>query len=282
MLITYVYGITCLLLREWGGDMKVACIQIDIEYGKPIENFKHVTESITEAAQNGADCIVLPEMWNTGYALQQLGKIADLEGKETKRLLSSLALKYNVYIVGGSVSVKALKGYFNRMYVFNRFGEVISEYDKAHLFNVMDEHHYLKAGQKENLFEVDGNVSGGLICYDIRFPEWVRKHALAGAKLIFVVAEWPEARVDHWVTLLKARAIENQLFIIAVNRVGEDPNNTFAGHSMVIDPWGKTIAIGSTTESILYADLNIEEVDRVRTRISVFLDRREDLYNKEK
>ncbi|WP_139892045.1 MULTISPECIES: carbon-nitrogen family hydrolase [unclassified Bacillus (in: firmicutes)] len=262
--------------------MKIACVQMDIEYGKPNENFKHVTESISEAAQNGADCIVLPEMWNTGYALQQLGDLADLEGKETIKLLSSLALKYNVNIVGGSVSVKTSKGYFNRMYVFNRFGEVISEYDKAHLFNVMDEHQYLIAGQKENLFKIDGNMSGGLICYDIRFPEWVRKHALAGAKLIFVVAEWPEARVDHWVTLLKARAIENQLFIIAVNRVGKDPNNTFGGFSMVINPWGDTIAIGSTAESILYADLNIQEVDQVRTRISVFEDRREDLYNRKK
>lgn len=261
--------------------VKIACIQMDIAFAKPHENFNHVKESIMEAARNGADCIVLPEMWNTGYALQQLEELADPEGEETKRLLSSLASKYSVYIIGGSVSVKTSKGYFNRMYVFNRSGEVISEYDKVHLFNVMDEQLYLNAGQKENVFMVDGNLCGGLICYDIRFPEWVRKHALAGAKLLFVVAEWPETRVDHWLTLLKARAIENQLFIIAVNRVGKDPHNTFAGHSIVIGPWGDTITIGDTEECIQYAELNIQEVDQVRARISVFKDRREDLYERE-
>ena len=258
--------------------MKIACIQMEIVYGKPSENFKRVKEFIIEAALNGADCIVLPEMWNTGYDLARLEEIGDHEGEETKKLLSSLASKYRVNIVGGSVSVKTTDDYFNRMYVFDRTGKIISVYDKAHLFNVMDEHKYLNAGQSENIFKIDGNQSAGLICYDIRFPEWVRKHALAGAKLLFIVAEWPEVRVDHWVTLLKARAIENQLFIIAVNRVGEDPNNAFAGHSIVIGPWGETIKIGDTKECILYADLDIQEVDQIRSRISVFEDRREDLY----
>ena len=258
--------------------MKVACIQMDIFYGKPIENFKRVTEFIKEASLNGADCIILPEMWNTGYDLSRLNEMADREGMETKNLLSSLASKYNVNIVGGSVSVKEADSYFNRMYVFNRSGEIITEYDKVHLLNVMNEHKYLRAGQNENIFSIDGNRCAGVICYDIRFPEWLRKHALLGAKLLFVVAEWPAVRVDHWITLLKARAIENQLFIIAVNRVGEDPQNTFAGQSMVIGPWGEIIKIGDTEECILYADLNIQEVDQVRTSISIFDDRREDLY----
>ena len=208
--------------------MKIASIQMNIVFGKPDENYNRVKECIIEAALNGADCVVLPEMWNTGYDLTRLEKIADHEGKETKKLLSSLATKYNINIIGGSVAVKTSDEYFNRMYVCNRSGDIISEYDKVHLFNVMNEHLYLKAGQSENIFSIDGNQCAGLICYDIRFPEWIRKHALAGAKLLFIVAEWPEVRVDHWITLLKARAIENQLFIVAVNRVGEDPDNVLS------------------------------------------------------
>ena len=258
--------------------MKVACIQMDIIYGKPVENFKRVTGYIEEASLNGADCIVLPEMWNTGYDLSHLAENADHEGADTKKLLSALASKHSVYIIGGSVSVKTAEGYFKRRYVFKRSCEIISEYDKVHLFNVMNEHKHLHAGQRENIFSMDGTLCAGVICYDIRFPEWIRKHALHGAKLLFVVAEWPAVRVDHWVTLLKARAIENQLFIIAVNRVGDDPENTFRGRSMVIGPWGEIIEFADTEECILYADLDVGEVDQVRRSISVFDDRRQDLY----
>ena len=107
------------------------------------------------------------------------------------------------------------------MYTFNRNGELVGEYSKAHLFRLMDEHLYLEAGDEMNRFALDDIEAAGVICYDIRFPEWLRAHALQGAKVLFIPAQWPTPRIDHWKTLLQARAIENQCFVIAVNRISK-------------------------------------------------------------
>ncbi|AQQ54461.1 carbon-nitrogen family hydrolase [Planococcus lenghuensis] len=258
--------------------MKIACIQMDIVFGEPETNFAHVEERMREAAANGADVIVLPEMWNTGYALTQLEELADRDGK-AESFLAAFAKEHGVHIVGGSVSSKKNHGFTNTMYVVNSSGETIAEYDKAHLFGLMDEHIHLESGESANLFELNGIPAGGVICYDLRFPEWLRRHALEGAKVLFVPAEWPAPRIDHWRILLQARAIENQCFIVAVNRVGSDPANEFGGHSMVIAPWGDVRMELGTEEEIGYADITLDEVDEVRGRIPVFDDRREWIYS---
>jgi predicted amidohydrolase len=118
----------------------------------------------------------------------------------------------------------------------------------------------------------------GLICYDIRFPEWVRKHVLSGAKILFVSAEWPVQRIDHWKVLLRARAIENQCYVAACNRVGYDPDNTFGGSSLIIDPWGEILAEGSLQEELVTAVVNLDTVDEVRKQIPIFDDRLPDFY----
>ena len=117
-----------------------------------------------------------------------------------------------------------------------------------------------------------------MICYDIRFPEWVRTHTAEGAEALFVVAEWPLARLAHWRALLIARAIENQCYVIACNRSGSDPDNVFAGHSMIIDPWGEVLAEGSETEEILHAEIDLDKVKEVRSMIPIFTDRKPDFY----
>ncbi|ALC91611.1 hydrolase [Bacillus sp. FJAT-18017] len=258
--------------------MKIACVQMNIQFGDVERNYASVENYIKKAAADKADIIVFPEMWNTGYALNQLDQLADENGQRTQNLLSELASKFNVNIVGGSVATKRDGSFYNTMYVANRSGEVVADYDKAHLFKLMDEHHFLNAGQKMNTFELDGIMCGGVICYDIRFPEWILAHVLKGAKIMFVPAEWPATRIDHWQILLQARAIENQCFIVAVNRVGSDPNNQFNGHSMVIAPWGELLLSRQTEEGIYTVDLDLKEVDRVRNAIPVFQDRRADLY----
>jgi omega-amidase len=116
------------------------------------------------------------------------------------------------------------------------------------------------------------------ICYDLRFPELFRRYALAGARLILVPAEWPHPRRAHWQTLLRARAIENQCFVAACNRVGITGNSTFFGASAVIDPWGEALVEGGETELILTATIDLSLVDTVRKRIPVFEDRRPELY----
>ena len=110
-----------------------------------------------------------------------------------------------------------------------------------------------------------------VICYDIRFPEWLRVHALAGAKVLFVSAQWPTPRIDHWKILLQARAIENQCFVIAVNRISRKPEN-FNGQSMVIEPWGEVLWTGAEDEELAVIDVDFSKVDEVRTRIPVYDD----------
>lgn len=258
--------------------MKIACIQLDIEFGEPKKNFHKVQTLIEQVAKEGAELVVLPEMWNTAYALTELEELADREGEQTKLFLSELAVKHHIHIVGGSVSTKKGDQFYNTMYVYTNKGELVADYDKAHLFRLMDEHLYLHAGNKDNLFSLGSIRASGVICYDIRFPEWLRAHALAGADVIFVPAQWPESRIDHWKLLLQARAIENQCFVIAVNRIGQDPNNRFNGQSMVIAPWGKILWIGGEREEYALIDVDFSEVEEVRQRIPVFEDRRPTLY----
>ncbi|MEZ0481750.1 carbon-nitrogen family hydrolase [Planococcus sp. SSTMD024] len=259
--------------------MKIACVQMNIAFGDPETNFQRVKGYLEKAAENGAQLIVLPEMWNTGYALTELDELADGNGR-TADFLKRFAKEHKVHIVGGSVSTKKEDGFYNTMYVVDSTGALVSEYDKAHRFGLMDEHIHLEEGQSLGTFELDGETYGGVICYDIRFPEWLRAQALNGAKAIFVPAEWPAARIDHWRILLQARAIENQCFIIAANRVGSDPKNEFGGHSMVIAPWGEVRMDMDQEEGIGYTDIDLSEVDEVRGRIPVFDDRRVPLYKK--
>ncbi len=258
--------------------MRIACVQLNIAFGNPKENFRKVEEKIRKAAMLNAEIVVLPEMWNTGYDLTKLDVTADVNGEETRNLLTRLASELHIHIIGGSVSTQKNNHFFNTMYVVNNIGELIAEYDKAHLFKLMDEHLYLEAGTSKNIFTLNDLEMGGVICYDLRFPEWFRAHSLAGAKIIFVPAQWPATRVDHWKILLQARAIENQCFIVAVNRVGEDPNNSFNGNSMVIAPWGEVLWVGADEETIGLVDVNMDDVEEVRKRIPVFKDRRVDLY----
>ncbi|WP_339174385.1 carbon-nitrogen family hydrolase [Anoxybacillus sp. FSL W8-1294] len=257
--------------------MNIACIQMDIAFGEPEKNKQTVVRYMEQIARN-VDVVVLPELWTTGYDLARLGDIADENGEDAKTFLSSLARAYNVHIVGGSVAKKTERQITNTMYIVDRNGDVVCEYSKLHLFKLMDEHKHLQAGETTGIFSLDGVTGAGVICYDIRFPEWIRAHVLHGAEVLFVVAEWPLVRLHHWRTLLMARAIENQCYVVACNRAGKDPNNEFAGHSMIIDPWGNILAEGNEQETVIVANIDINEVQDVRARIPIFADRRPDVY----
>ena len=257
--------------------MKIGCIQLNVRFGKVEENFERAEACIREAVAKGAEIVVLPEMWNTGYALKQLDEIADTDGTRSKQFLTRLAKELKIHIVGGSVAVKRGDKYYNTMYVVDNTGELVGEYSKAHLFRLLDEHLYLDAGDEMNNFSLGELQAAGVICYDIRFPEWLRAHALAGAKVLFIPAQWPTERIDHWQTILRARAIENQCFIIAVNRTARNIDN-YNGHSMIIEPWGEVLWTGNETEEVAVIDVDFSKVDEVRTRIPVYDDRRPNLY----
>jgi omega-amidase len=262
--------------------MRVSLIQMDIAIGEPEINRARALEMMERAAnaERKPDVIVLPEMWNTGYALERIGELADSLGEPTKGLISEFARKHRVNVIAGSVAdaLEGNRGVANTIYVFDREGRLVSDYSKLHLFRLMEEEKYLAAGERTGEFELDGARTGMMICYDIRFPELSRKLALGGAKVLFVPAEWPNPRLHHWRTLLMARAIENQMYVVACNRVGVSRGTEFFGHSMVISPWGEVLAEGGEDEAIVTADLDLAEVDRVRKTIPVFEDRRPELY----
>lgn len=265
---------------------RICLIQMDVSIGEPDRNADRVKRRIEQVMDSpGArpDVIVLPEMWNTGYALEKLDQLADPGGEAARELLSALSARYGVNIIGGSVSVREGSRFYNRLYVTDRQGRIAAQYDKTHLFRLMDEHSYLTAGDLLGRFELDGVACGAIICYDLRFPELARTLALDGAEVLFVPAQWPHPRLHHWRTLLTARAIENQMFIAACNRVGtsvgaDGTASAFFGHSVVLDPWGETIAGAEEEETDIYADIPLSSVQEVRSRIPVFADRREALY----
>lgn len=258
--------------------MKIACIQMDIAYGDPVLNKQNLQEEMKNIHKENVDVVVLPELWTTGYDLSRLKEIGDEEGRDSKQFLSELAQKYNVNLVAGSIAKVVEDKSYNTMYVFNRQGELLSEYSKAHLFRLMDEHLYLASGDTTGNFSLEGIPSSGLICYDIRFPEWVRTHTAEGSHLVYVVAEWPLARISHWKSLLISRAIENQCFVVACNRSGSDPKTEFGGHSIIISPWGDIISEAGTDATILYGKLDLNIVKSIREHIPIFQDRRTDLY----
>lgn len=251
---------------------------MDIAFGSPDVNFQVARAKMNEAIGNDCDIIVLPELWTTGYDLTNLSTIADKDALKTISFLQEVAIKNQIHVIGGSVANKTANGIYNTLIVVDKTGKVVHTYDKLHLFQLMDEHLYLDSGKSEGIFTLDGNSFASMICYDIRFPEWIRTHTTKGAEAIFVVAEWPKPRLDHWRSLLIARAIENQCYIIACNRVGKDPNNVFAGHSMIIDPWGDIVAEAGESEEILTASVDLGKVKEVRKMIPIFADRKPEFY----
>ncbi len=261
--------------------VQIVLLQSDIQMGKPDVNRKHMQKLIQQAMEKGpnTDIIVLPEMWNTGYALTEIHELADQHGNIERAWLQEYAARYKVNIVAGSISELVEGKIYNSMYVFNKEGKEVARYAKMHLFRLMDEEKYLASGEEPITFSFDGNwTAGASICYDIRFPELGRTLALAGAKVLFVPAEWPHPRLHHWRTLLMARAIENQMYVVSCNRVGVSKDTTFFGHSMIIDPWGEIVLEGGDQEEILTGAIDPALVDEVRGRIPVFEDRRPNLY----
>jgi omega-amidase len=262
--------------RKWN----LALLQMDIAIGEPELNYAKLEKLLNQAVEGETkpDVIIFPEMWNTGYALDRIQELADEEGQRTHALLSEFSRKHQVNIIGGSIAEKQGNQIYNTIYAYNREGSRVADYSKIHLFRLMDEEKYLEEGSHIGQFELDGVSSGMMICYDIRFPELSRKLALGGAQIVFVPAEWPNPRLHHWRTLLMARAIENQMFVVSCNRVGISGTTEFFGHSMVIDPWGEALAEGDETEQVIRAQIDLALVDEVRSRIPVFEDRRPALY----
>lgn len=259
--------------------MKVCTLQMDLAYKNQDKNINEIKEHIDRLFEESRpDVIVLPEMWNVSFFPDNLEENTDENGEKTKKVLSDLAKKHRVNIVGGSVATSVEGKYYNTSYTFDREGELVHTYNKVHLFSPSNENQKFTAGDQLGIFELDGVKVGVATCYDLRFVEWIRRMALEDIKVLFVPAAWPHPRVHVWETLLRARAIENQFFVVGVNSVGETDKLKFCGHSCILNPLGEELASSEEEENLLQAELDLDSIEKVRADIAVYNDRRPELY----
>lgn len=258
---------------------RISLIQMDVAFAKPEENYSRVLDLMEKALKESPDILVLPETLNVGFFPKQgLSELADVDGKKTKEVFGKFARDNKVNIVAGSVANKKGDYIYNTLYVFDREGKVVCEYDKMHGFTPSDEHNYFKGGDQVLNFELDGIKCSCVICYDVRFPELIRTATLKGVDLMFIPAQWPLVRKLHWVTLVKARAIENQMFVCAVNACGYAGTTKYGGNSLLIDPWGEEVCHLGTDEEIQTGEIDMEIIEGIRNSINVFRDRKPEYY----
>ncbi len=247
--------------------MRIAAAQINIEPGAVEENTAKMLAYIKEAVDQQSDIVVFPEMSDTGYDMPVILKTAQSWDGETMAALRGAAHRHKINVVAG-VSERTPEGVFNSVAVIDRKGKIIGRYRKTHLVteNPTAENKFLEAGDALELVEIEEMKCGFLICHDIRFPELGTVLKEAGATLLFIPAAFPLSRLSHWKTLVTARAIENQLFVAACNRIGVDTTITFGGTSMIIDPAGTVLAkAGPDAEELVIADLDPARVEAVRS-----------------
>ncbi|CAM5214101.1 putative amidohydrolase OS=Ureibacillus acetophenoni OX=614649 GN=SAMN05877842_10620 PE=3 SV=1 [Ureibacillus acetophenoni] len=270
-------------------NLKVALIQLDSQNDK-LDNLAKTERYIKEAANNNATLITLPEYFNfIGTEEEEEANAESIETGETVQLLKSLAKKHNVWIHGGSILEKSdTPGkYFNTTVMVDPNGEVLAVYRKIHLYDVSIENGptFLESNTKRNgnkIIVVDTPFTkiGLSICYDLRFPELFRIQALKGAELAILPAEFTLfTGRDHWEVLLRARAIENQLYVIAPGQIGKKPGFQSYGRSMLIDPWGTVTAVASDKEGVIYGEVDLQYLRKLRKEVPSLSNRKPEVYS---
>lgn len=259
--------------------LRVAAIQFTVVQGDVATNSAYACHAIEEAAQAGAQLIVLPEMWSTGFAYGKLPELAAAETPRVVKELCELSARHSLVIIGSQPIAVDDGRVANAVHVIDR-GQVIAVYTKLHLFSLLGEDRYFQAGNDWCVVDTSLGRVGTIICYDLRFPELCRRLTLAGAQVICIPAQWPKPRQEHWRTLLRARAIENQLYIVACNVCGRVGKLDFFGMSMVINHQGEVLAEAGEEPMIIAAELDWEPMETWRKQIPCLQDRRPECYNR--
>jgi len=257
--------------------LKISLGQFDIHHADPQTNLEKAGALAAEASQIGSQLLILPELWHSGYDLEHWQAYAQPLDQGIYAEIASLARKNRLWIAGSTLELRNGKP-SNTLTIYDDEGRLKASYRKIHLFRLMDEDRWLTPGDQLQTVDTPWCRMGLAICYDLRFPEIFRQYTLSGTELILLPAQWPAARIDHWRTLVRARAIENQVFMAAVNRVGVSQDAAFGGHSAVIGPWGEGCVEGGTTEALLTTEIDLDDVHHARRRIPVIQDRRPDIY----
>jgi omega-amidase len=262
--------------------MKISVAQISCSLGDPKANLAKVHDFSRRAKEAGAELIVFPEMTDTGYSMPVIQKHADHWKTGFVARLKEIANQLSLAIVCG-VSERDGSSIYNSQVLVDAKGEIVAKYRKTHLYAVApaEEQTCFAPGNEFTTFSLGSLQFGFSICYDLRFPEMYRKLATEQKVGVFIISSaWPFPRIEHFRTLAMARAIENQSYVVASNRVGKDDDLWFCGSSAIIDPRGVIIAAASADrEELIHADLSQELVQSVRKRVNSLGHRRKDLYS---
>lgn len=254
-------------------------------------NIGKAVEMIGKASDNGAEIVVLPEMFNCPYDTSKFQSYSEEQGSsETLKAVSSAAKEYGIYLIAGSIPESRNGKIYNSSFIFKE-GHLVDVHRKLHLFDVdipdgvfFKESEIISAGNKITVVDNDAVKMGVAICYDIRFPELFRLMALMGSELVVVPGAFNTTTGPaHWETTIRARAIDNQVYMVAASPARNyDLSYTAYGNSMIVDPWGKIIARAEEVEEIIYADIERSRLLDVRKQLPLLEHRRTDIYSLEK
>lgn len=253
--------------------MRVAAIQSDIAWEDPEANFERLRPWVAAAAAAGARLVVLPEMFACGFSMAT-ERVREPPDGPSARFLADQANQHGLWICGSIPEApEGAARPYNTLVLASPGGQVQHRYRKIHPFSFAREHEHYEAGDRHVTVDVEGLRCTLFVCYDLRFADefWGRADA---TDAYIVVANWPERRRHHWSCLLQARAIENQAYVVGVNRVGHGSGVDYSGDSRIIDPWGEILAAGAGGETMLLADLKPAAVQDARDKFPVLKDRR--------
>lgn len=243
----------------------VSLIQMDILPEKVEYNLKAALNLMKKALKDKSQAIILPEMWSTDFLKIQNKKLAESTNIVLKEL-QAFAKENNIFILSPLPELEKNKLY-NTMFIISPQGKIEHKYRKIHLFKLTGEHLAYTPGQEKSSLVTPFGKWATAICFDLRYPDLIRELVAKDVDVLFVAAQWPVERKEHWENLLKARAIENQIFVVGVNRIGKSNGLEFPGTSLVFDPWGDLVAEGSTGEEVLTCQIDLNKIKDVRKKL---------------
>lgn len=252
---------------------KVIGMQWDLAWEDSAANRARADRMLEQCRPERETLVVLPEMFSTGFSMNA-GAHAEEPGGETERWAWERARAWGIWLLGGWARTDARGVAGNEAVVVNPEGRTVASYRKRRPFSPGDEPRHFPPGDEAVVFDWRGLRVAPFICYDLRFPEVFGAVVDRRPELLTVIASWPDRRIAHWLTLLRARAIEHQAYVIGVNRTGTDPAHRYPGRSVVVDPWGEVVADAGETEGVVEAALDVERLREYRQKLPFLDDRR--------
>lgn len=251
--------------------MRVYCCQYAMEWENPPSTWGKVAGLLEGESLEPGALVVLPELFDTGFSMRAPELARDYPG-QAESFLREFALSKRVYVLAGVAVQSAAGRGANQVVVFSSAGELLARYTKTFPFTPGGEHQFFDGGTGPVLCAWGDCLVAPFVCYDLRFPEIQRLAVQRGAEVLVFVASWPAARAAHWLKLLQARAIENQSYVIGVNRIGTDPFHAYRGNSVVVNPAGEIVADALEAERVLSCDLDLPGLREYRQNLPFLRD----------